>query len=230
MLPGNMCDARMWDGTFPDGEGIDIAAPVPPGATITAMAHWCLRTFEGPLIPIGFSMGGIVALAMAEKAPDRIAAIGLLSTNPGADRPERAAARPAQQAEAMERGLERLVAEELKPNYLAEGNKDDSALRKRILDMALGLGPQVFARQSEALRTRTSYEHVLGRLTCPAIVMCGAEDRLCPPDLHRRIAERLAQPTLHIVEDAGHMLPMEQPGLVRRHLTHWLQTIRTPLP
>jgi pimeloyl-ACP methyl ester carboxylesterase len=175
-------------------------------------------------------MGGIVALAMAEKAPDRIVAIGLLSTNPGADRPERAAARPAQQAEALELGLERLVAEELKPNYLAERNKGDAALRKRILDMALDLGPHVFTRQSEALRTRISYEPVLGRLACPSLVMCGTEDRLCPPDLHRHIAQRLAHPTLHIVEDAGHMLPMEQPSIVRRHLTHWLQTIRTPLP
>jgi pimeloyl-ACP methyl ester carboxylesterase len=51
----------------------------------------------------------------------------------------------------------------------------------------------------------------LYRVTAPALVLWGAQDRLIPPVYADRWAELLPQARRVLIEDAGHMLPYEQP-------------------
>lgn len=226
LLPGNMCDARLWRSVTPALEEWPLAFPaLDADDSIAAMAARVLDTCPGPLIPIGFSMGGIVALSIARIAPHRLAAIGLLDTNPSADLPERAAVRPQQQREVRAGGLDRIVAEQLMPNYLAEANAANDDLQSLIRDMARDLGPDVFVRQSEALRTRPDQRGSARRISVPAFLACGAEDKLCPPKWHREMAWRMADAELHVINGAGHMLPLEQPAALLGALRPWLARI-----
>ena len=225
LLAGNMCDARLWTREVRACLRHAVDADLSLDDTVDAMARRALAAVEGPLLPVGFSMGGIVALRMADLAPERIAGLVLLDTNAAADLPERAAARPRQQADVRAGALERVVVEELKPNYLAAANRGDAALLDLLRDMAMGLGPDVFVRQSEGLRTRPDQRRVLPTLDVPVLLACGAEDRLCPPDWHRDMAATAPRATLHVVEDAGHMLPLERPDALARHLDRWLKDL-----
>lgn len=228
LLPGNMCDGRLWEG----GDGVilsrlaeadwRIVRPSLDADSIGAMAADVLRSEPGPLVPVGFSMGGIVALEMARQAPDRAIALGLIDSNAAADLPERAAARPDQQAWVRAGDLETVVVNELKPNYLAAVNRGDRAMLDLLRDMALALGPDVFVRQSEALRTRPDLVPVLSRFAGPALVACGAEDRLCPPSWHERWATLAPRAELHVVDGAGHMLPLEEPHRFADLLLDWI--------
>jgi len=57
--------------------------------------------------------------------------------------------------------------------------------------------------------------HALPRLTVPTIVIAGSADKLTPPSHARRIAEMLPQlRRLTVLEDTGHMTPLERPGAV----------------
>ena len=229
LLPGNMCDARLWDGD--DGAiraalaaaGLAVVdADLTRDATVAAMAARALAAVPGPLLPVGFSMGGIVALAMAAQAPERIAALVLADTNCGADLPDRAAVRPGQQARVRAGGLAAIVADELKPAYLAAASRGDAELKAVLFDMALDLGPDVFCRQSEALRTRADLGPVLDGWTRPLLLLAGAEDALCPPAWHEAMAARASSATLAIVDGAGHMLPLERPAAFASALAAWL--------
>ena len=229
LLPGNMCDDRLWRG---GGEALRgmlaarrlVEADVVPrtDATIGEMADRALAAVDGPLIPIGFSMGGIVALEMARRAPARVTGLVLADTTSGPDRPERAAARPGQQARVRAGELAAIVTDELKPAYLAAANRADVALKALLLDMALVLGPEVFVAQSEALRTRNDAGDVLDRYTEPILFAAGAEDMLCPPELHAAMAARARRATLRIIDGAGHMLPLEQPHAFAAAIGEWL--------
>jgi hypothetical protein len=101
--------------------------------------------------------------------------------NAGADLPERAALRPGQQARVRSGELADIVANELKPVYLAVANRveEDTLLKQVLFDMALGLGPEVLCRQSEALRTRAGGRGVLAAVTRPVLMLAGAEDTVC---------------------------------------------------
>ena len=229
MLPGNMCDARLWrgdGGVIADtlgsfGEAVDV--DLSQNDRIAAFAARALAAAEGPLVPVGFSMGAIVAVEMWVRAPERLAGLVLLGYNATADLPERAAQRPRQQDEARGGALARLLAEELKPNYLALENRGDPALLDLLFDMGMALGPEVFVRQSEALRTRVDRRDALPTIDGPVLLGVGAEDGLCPPAWHADWASRLPHATLITTAGAGHMLPLEAPTALARQLTDWLK-------
>lgn len=226
LLPGNMCDARLWDDVIPHlGKRSFAFPPLDSDDRIDAMANRVLDCHKGMLIPVGFSMGAIVALAIARLAPQRVAAIGLLDANASADIAERAAVRPAQQRAVREGALDTIVTDQLMPNYLATANAEDGRLKGLIRNMALRLGAEVFVRQSEALRTRLDQRDVLPALDRPSFLACGAEDRLCPPEWHRAMAEGARGAELHVIEGAGHMLPLEQPAALGALLNAWLDRV-----
>jgi pimeloyl-ACP methyl ester carboxylesterase len=238
LLPGNMCEARLWRGgdeviirTLSDhGMSPVFDADLTQDDSIAAMAERALSATQGLLLPIGFSMGAIVAVEMAVRAPDRIAGLVLAGYNATADLPERAAHRPVQQAEVRAGGLERVLVEELKPNYLAVQNRGDAALLELLRDMGMGLGADVFIRQSEALRLRKDRRSALAALDIPVLYMCGAEDALCPPAWHRNWVDQTRYARFEEISGAGHMLPLEAPAACSEILDHWLTQIRENLP
>lgn len=221
LIPGNMCDARLWTDAVRDTLPGATDGNTMRDATIPAMAARALAAAEGALLPVGFSMGAIVALEMVRQAPERIAGLVLLDANASADLPERAIVRPRQQADVRAGGLEAVVVGELKPNYLARANRNDRALLDLLRTMALDLGPDVFVAQSEALRTRADLRAVLPTLDVPVLIACGAEDALCPPAWHETMAAGARRATLCVVADAGHMLPLEQPRRLARMIAEW---------
>jgi pimeloyl-ACP methyl ester carboxylesterase len=233
LIPGNMCDARMWRG------GGDVirnrlrgalgAEPIDVDtfhdATIAKMAERALASAHGPLLPIGFSMGAIIAVEMAIQAPERVKGLILAGYNAAADLPERAALRLLQQAKVKGGHLASILIDELKPNYLATSKHGDEELRTLLFDMGMTCGPEVFIFQSEALRLRLSRVEALSHVGIPVLYLTGAEDALCPPDWHRRWKSLTPGSKFVEVEAAGHMAPLEQPHLFAGAIDRWAELI-----
>lgn len=189
---------------------------------IAGMAERALSETSGPLLPIGFSLGAIVAVEMAVQAPERIAGLVLAGYNATADLAERAAHRPVQQAEVRAGGLERVLVEELKPNYLAVENRGNIELLDLLRAMGMRLGDEIFVRQSEALRLREDRRQAIAGLRIPVLYMCGSEDTLCPPAWHRNWAQATPNAEFAEIPVAGHMLPLEAPHNVAATIENWL--------
>ena len=230
LLPGNMCDARLWRGRdyaiinlLSDEQFAPVYdADLTQDKSIAGMAERALFATTGKLLPIGFSMGAIVAVEMAVQAPERIAGLVLAGYNATADLPERAAHRPVQQSEVCAGGLERVLVEELKPNYLATQNRQDVQLLDLLRAMGMSLGAEVFVRQSEALRLREDRRAAIAALNVPVLYMCGNEDTLCPPAWHRNWAELTPRARFVEIAGAGHMLPLEAPHEFASAIKIWL--------
>jgi len=226
LIPGNVCDERLWtpvtERLMAAGHCVRQAPPLVQ-SSIAAMAGRVLEVANAPIVAVGFSMGAIVAAEMARRAPEMIGALGLIAFNASADLPERAAARPRQQDEVREGGLARIVADELKPNYLAAANRDNVGILKTVMQMALQLGPDVFVAQSEALRLREDLRPALLGFSMPVMLLCGSEDRLCPPRWHREWANMIGtNAKVDEIREAGHLLPLEQPNALADALIGWL--------
>lgn len=222
LLPGNMCDARLWSAEVRALLYGALEADLTRDDSISAMAERALAATNGQLLPVGFSMGAIVAVEMAVQAPERILGLVLSGYNATADLPERAAHRPVQQVEVRAGGLERVLVEELKPNYLAAQNRKDSALRGLLRDMGMSLGADVFVRQSEALRLREDRRAAIAALDIPVLYLCGQEDTLCPPAWHQSWGDITPKAQFKEVAGAGHMLPLEAPSAFAATIKNWL--------
>lgn len=223
LLPGHMCDARLWLwATLPHPA---IHADLTRDDRIGAMAARVLADAPPRFVAAGLSMGGIVALEIARTAPDRLAGLVLIDTNAGADLPERAAARLAHQGRVLGGALREIVGEEMKPAYLAAENRERRDILDLVMAMAEDLGPDVFVRQSEAIRTRPDARGALIGIMCPTLIMCGADDRLCPPEWHRDMAAAIRGAELHVIDGSGHLPPLEQPERFSHFLGAWFDAL-----
>jgi pimeloyl-ACP methyl ester carboxylesterase len=193
------------------------------GDTIGALAADVLASAPERFVLVGFSLGGIVALEVARQAPERLLGLVLVDANAGADLAERSRARLEQQQRVREGKLQAVVAEELKPAYLAKENRLRTDLLQLFMEMAQDCGPDVFLKQSEALRKRPDSRFVLGGIKMPTLVIGGEEDALCPPEWQAFLAGAIAGSQLEILKGAGHMSPLEQPALFNSILLDWLE-------
>ena len=223
LIPGMMCDTRMWGSLPATLPPRDVIHTLPVAAdTIADLARDVLRVAPPRFALAGLSMGGIVAMEVLARAPDRVERLALLDTNPRAELPEVQARRGPQIEKALAGGLRAVRRDEMKPNYLAQG-EGRQAILDLCMDMALALGPEVFARQSRALRDRPDRTATLAAFKGPALVLMGAEDRLCPKDRHEQMHALMPQSRLVIIEGAGHLPPLERPKETIDALLGWLE-------
>jgi pimeloyl-ACP methyl ester carboxylesterase len=59
-------------------------------------------------------------------------------------------------------------------------------------------------------------------ITCPTIVMVGRQDSWSSVPQHVEIASQVLHAQLIIIEESGHMSPVEQPNQVSTSLLRWL--------
>lgn len=227
LVPGLMCDRRLFalQGSAYGASRPVLHADLSKDTTIGAMAERLLSDAPDRFCLAGLSMGGIVAFEAWRQAPGRIAGLALLNTTPFADSPARQSTRLAQ-IERVKRGqLKSVVMEELKPNYLGAKSKGDQELLDEIFAMAASLGPEVFIRQSRALMSRKDSVETLATINCPALIIAGAEDEVCPPELHEIMHRGIEGSRLQIIPGCGHLSTMEAPGIVTKALREFLEEL-----
>ncbi|MEM1361288.1 MAG: alpha/beta hydrolase [Pseudomonadota bacterium] len=226
LLPGMMCDARLFQPQIAALSGRYPIMTVPIGArdSMSALAAEMLSQAPKRFALGGVSMGGIVAMEVLRQAPERVLGLALMDTNPLAESDTIKARRGPQIAAAECGDLQRVMAEDMKPNYLSH-NPDHAHILDLCMEMAMHLGPEVFVNQSRALRDRVDQSETLRAFDRPALVLCGREDRLCPPERHTLMHRLVPQSKLVIIEDAGHLPCLEKPEETTAALTRWLEEI-----
>ena len=224
LIPGMMCDARVFApqvAALSAGRTIQVAT-ITGADSIAELARRVLADAPTRFALAGLSMGGIVAMEILRQAPERVERVALLDTNHRAETPDRQALRGPQVERVFQGALREVLIEEMKPLYLAPENRQDEAILGCALDMAIALGPEVFARQSEALRTRPDQTETLRATETPALVLCGEHDTLCPVERHREMAALMPRAGLEIVPGAGHLSTLERPVETTAALDRWL--------
>lgn len=225
-LPGMMCDARVFGPQIDALSGHLPLMMMPPGLhqTMADLAGEVLTHAPPRFALAGLSMGGILAMEILRQAPERVAGLALLDTNPLAELPEVRARRAPQIAAAEAGELRRVMQDEMKPNYLTDGS-NKGAILDLCMDMAIHLGPEIFVCQSKALRDRPDQTETLRHFAGPALVLCGRHDTLCPVDRHGMMHDLMPQSTLEIIEEAGHLPTLEQPENTTAALTRWMEEL-----
>ena len=185
--------------------------------SIHDMALAALDLYHGPLVPIGLSMGGYVALEMARLAPQRMAAMALLSTNCRDDSAESRRQRQQAIALAKHRGFQG-VTRRLMPRLLSEVSLQDKAVVADVLAMAADIGRISFVQQQTAIMGRRAQHDTLASFTAPVLILCGNLDVLTPPNLSVEMAGLAPQAELCLLNGTGHLSSLEAPEAVTNAL------------
>ena len=226
LLPGMMCDARLFaaqTAALSPDRAVTLA-PIHAQDTVAALADAVLAAAPARFALGGLSMGGIVAMQVIRRAPDRIAGLCLMDTNPRAEAPEVAARRLPQIERVRAGGLRAVMRDEMKPNYLADGPRQ-GAILDLCMAMAETLGPDAFERQSHALMHRPDQCDALRAVAVPTLILCGAEDTLCPRERHTTMAALIPNARLAVIDGAGHLPTLERPEPTTEAMRAWLAAV-----
>jgi pimeloyl-ACP methyl ester carboxylesterase len=225
LLPGLACDARLWAPQAQElraagWSAVDSDAHERP-STLEAMAQRVLDAHDGPLLLAGASMGGMVALHAALRAPARIAGLVLVGSSARADTDEVKRLR-ADAIDHFEHGDIEPFLRINAPLALHPRRATDAALIERYLAMVLRGGVAPLIAQNRAVMQRPDLRPRLREIACPSLVLVGEADGLTPPEHARELATGLPHAELHVIEGAGHLPTLETPDAVTTRLQSWL--------
>jgi pimeloyl-ACP methyl ester carboxylesterase len=223
LLPGLLNDARLWGHQASLGDLARVTvADLTRDDTLAAMAERTLAAAPPRFALAGLSMGGYVAMEIMRRAPERVERLALLDTTARPDLPEQTERRRDAIRLAEAGGFDKVMPT-LLPNLLHPDHLGVEAVAGLAKAMAKAVGPEAFARQQTAIMARPDSRPGLAEVGCPTLVLCGRQDLLTPLDRHQEMAGLVAGARLVVVEDCGHLSPIEQPHAVSAVLRYWLQ-------
>jgi pimeloyl-ACP methyl ester carboxylesterase len=222
-VPGLLCTEALYAPQIAalSGKTECIVADHTRHDSMRAIVESILETAPERFTLIGLSMGGYIALEMAEQAPERMEKLVLMDTSAQSERPEQTAFRRELMAAAREEGLAP-VTDRLMPILVAESHLSDAALMATVRKMAIDVGVDAFVRQQTAIIGRKDARPDLADITCPTLVVCGDVDKLTPPELSQEIADGIANARLELIAGSGHLTTLEKPEAVNALLADFL--------
>lgn len=224
-VPGFMLDDDLWRDVAPAlaDYGPASYADLSHDGTIADMAARALENAPSTFVLVGFSMGGYVAREIVRQAAERVSALVLIATSARGDSDvqlQRKAAIAGETGSAVFRGLSRsAVASSLHPDHA-----DRVDLIARIQAAGQRLGGDVFRRQS--LIDRRDERDELKMIHCPTLVIAGEQDRLRSRAEALELHQGLVGSRFEVIENTGHMVPMEAPERLATVMGEWLEKQR----
>jgi len=201
------------------GESDDAPAPsLAAYADVTARVVDALAAW--PVIAVGHSLGGAVAVELAARRAADVRGLVLLSAC--ARLPPVATSTPWMWG-FVPASLRRLLFFVTAKNLLFAAGASRAAIALGMHELR-SCRPQTIAIDVTIARSM-DVTHLARALRVPTLILCGSRDRVTPPALSRELHATIAGSRLDLVDGAGHMLLIEAPGVVSRAIAAFAASI-----
>ena len=223
-LPPMLCDMRVFRAQMQafGAERPVTFAPVHGAERIEEIASDLIAALPARFALVGAGFGGMVALELLRRVPDRLARLALIATSPLPVTPLEASEREPMIIAARMGRMDDVLALELPKRALAPSERRAEIL-DLVRDMAHGLGAEAYMAQGRALQRRRNQLPVLQKMRQPLMIVGGAEDGTYPVKRQDFLKEMVPDARLEIVAGAGHLPTLEQPRYMVDLLRAWLR-------
>ena len=170
----------------------------------------------GPVVSVGTSYGGVVAMAHAARYPDSVSHLVLIVTAAHAGFISKARERIArdgtpEQVEMVEALFAGHIGTpaQMRRYFEVMGGlyayKHDPEAARRSLDRAI-LNPEAFNRiyGPEGCLREFDFRPILSSIAAPTLIIAGRHDWICPPEFSEEIRAHIADSDLRIFEESSH--------------------------
>jgi 3-oxoadipate enol-lactonase / 4-carboxymuconolactone decarboxylase len=176
------------------------------------------RIGAASVVPLGFSLGGLVAQQFALAHPARVRGLVLCATGSRIGSAEMWAAR----AEQVRQGGLTSIAESVLERWFSRAFAERRPEIVRAFRSLLERSDVASYLSALELLAQTDLSATLGQLSVPTLVVAGTADLAAPPERVRELADRIAGARLRVLAGAGHLLGVEQPEALAQCITDFL--------
>lgn len=170
---------------------------------------------------IGHSMGGYVALALAEAYPELLSGLVLFHSTALADTDEKKANRDKNQEFVRRHGLGKFMDSFIRPLF-APSNRDRLTEQQQLLEtIGKATSKATIIGGLEAMKTRPDRTHVLKNAQFPVLFIGGKDDVAVPLDSLLPQLALPAQSHALLLRHVGHLGYLEEPELTRRAILNF---------
>jgi len=178
-----------------------------------------------PAIICGLSMGGYIAFEFWFRHRERVAGLVLCDTRAAADTPEMAQHRQATAERVLQEGPA-FLAEAMLPRLIGPATfHQQPELAQQLRQQIESANPAGVAAAARGMAQRRDMQPALSQITCPSLVLVGSQDVISPPAEMRAMAEAIPKARFVEIPDAGHIAPLENPGLVTAAFLEFLDQV-----
>jgi pimeloyl-ACP methyl ester carboxylesterase len=189
--------------------------------TIAALAAGVLEAAPKSFVLTAHGMGGFIAFEILRRQPERVEKLVLVSTVASADTPAQTARRMGY-LKLVEAGEFAKVVDERIPMMIPPERRGDAALTALVRKMAADTGAEAFLRQQKAIMGRIDSRPSLEKIRCPTLLVYGRHDGITTLDHQQEMLTGIKNARLEIVEDSGHLVPIERPERMNTLLGNWV--------
>ncbi|MBL7544547.1 MAG: alpha/beta hydrolase [Bdellovibrionaceae bacterium] len=156
----------------------------------------------------GHSMGGYIALEFIRKYPHMISSLILVGSRADADSNEMKEQRHKVLERIRKEGIKGFAADFSKTVLSDEKNED---VKTTVQQMILKNSPEDIMSVIGAMAARRDNTSLLKEVTCPTMVVVGADDKVTSWGVNHSMARRITNCQFAKVPHAGHLVSLEQP-------------------
>ena len=164
------------------------------------------------VVACGLSMGGYVAFSLLRRHRDRLRALVLADTRATADSDEARENRGKLIAVIEHEGTSALAERQLEAMLGRSTLGRQPQLVETVRRMMASTPPEGAIGALRAMADRPDSTPILHSIDVPTLVVGGAEDAITPPAVLRAMAAEIPGSRVEIVEQAGHVCPLERPA------------------
>lgn len=162
----------------------------------------------------GLSMGGYISLRAVEVNQSRFSGLILLDTKSEADDNQGKLIRAKKINQINTEGIEVFAREFLQTVFFEDNIRNNPKLFQENLEIAKSHNPIGVKGALLAMLGRTDTSSFLPEIRIPTLVICGAFDKLTPPNKMRLMADQIRNSEFASVPFAGHLSVLENPQMI----------------
>ena len=171
----------------------------------------------------GLSMGGYISLRTVERMESKFSKLILCDTRSAADNNEGKLKRAAGIKKIDTEGVIPFINEFIPTCFSGSYMKNYEKQYKEVLSRSQKNDPVGVKGSLLAMLSRTDTTESLKNISIPALIICGEEDTLTPPDVMKEMSHRISHSNYVEISGAGHMSPIEKSTEVSNHIKKFLK-------
>lgn len=223
LIHGFGVDASIWDPLLerleehfkfiiPDLPGIGDSERLEDGSMelyAEAIKATLIAAGEEKAVIIGHSMGGYIALALAQNSPEIFSGLGLFHSSAVEDDEEKRSGRTKTAEFINEHGSAAYMRTAV-DNYVSDEEKHANLL-KDLLEKAAKFDAETMTQQVLAMRERPDRTNILKEFKKPVLFVIGSDDKLMPAESLLEQVSLAEKVQVSVLKESGHLGMLEEP-------------------